>query len=678
MPDAAARTHAEHSSLVLSLQAEHFADDLEPPAEAISWSETDLRSWFEGGGDIAVDESAAPELIIPFGEWCALATIFEALHARSAGFPLDWVYSSLPLLLRFLSSDCAPEALLSSLANLRHVLPHNRTSPCTHEWQAAFGAEADKLTSNDAERAAWPVDESKPPSPAKTINEGDGLQAGCHVQDTITGAVFPHDFGQGQLEPQFERVLAKYQRRCDRLRSALQGRSVLLLHVRNGYLSGRESPHDPAILHELDGVLRRWPRVRLESWNAIDEPLQLGRVRHHVQPLFHAPDDRDKHVWIVIGLRLIELNVVGDGGEVAKAAVLQGAKQLLQVASAPGCVDPSRLEAANAPHGNAPIEAVVISLPHRADRREAFFSRWHGPKPRISHAIDGRALLTRRDVPVRPSSQPHLSPCVRALLDDWRASMCIHDAAWGSQQPKKFAAVAACHSSHLLLWDEFVRRSGPDANGGDDDGSILIVMEDDAAFPSLRTHVPSWFAEQIAPLLPDDWSICYLNEPLKRMEQGGSRARRTKDPTKEWSVISADDAEHPAARCVREIDGVPPTEAYAIRRSGAQRLLQFSATHGLGAVDYVIAKAFAGPDELAAFPIDQPYLDLLGSPDDVRRGAQAAMAASESMSHRIFLVEPPVACQAMGTADSDIQNWVLIEGKEVHVSEMFRAMLTKA
>ena len=44
---------------------------------------------------------------------------------------------------------------------------------------------------------------------------------------------------------------------------------------------------------------------------------------------------------------------------------------------------------------------------------------------------------------------------------------------------------------------------------------------------------------------------------------------------------------------------MPASEAYAIRRGGAERLLQFSLAYGLGAVDYIIAMAFAAPAGVA-------------------------------------------------------------------------------
>ena len=339
------RSESEHMALVETLQDEHFAHDIIPPPEAAAWPEAELAAWFEAGGqhDEAVDFQAAPEVLIPFGENCAVATILQALDARSAAYPLDWVYSELPMLLRFLESDCAPEELLSGPANLRHVLPHNRTRPSMHAWELATGPNADQPTCEAAEAKKWPGAESNDGSSkvqdVASLNDGDGLQAGCHVQDRVTGAVFPHDFGPGPLEPQYDRVMAKYRRRCARLRAVLQSKTVVLLHVRNSYLSGARSPHPSDSLQRLDKTLRRWPRVRVEAWNLVEDPgddvFHLGRVRHYTQPLFHDPDGhRERYIWLVLGLRLIELNAVGEEGQMAKVAVLQGAKQLLAARSA--------------------------------------------------------------------------------------------------------------------------------------------------------------------------------------------------------------------------------------------------------------------------------------------------------------------------------------------------------
>ena len=45
---------------------------------------------------------------------------------------------------------------------------------------------------------------------------------------------------------------------------------------------------------------------------------------------------------------------------------------------------------------------------------------------------------------------------------------------------------------------------------------------------------------------------------------------------------------------------------------------------------------------------------------------------SSSWARRVFLVDPPVARQHLGSVDSDIQNFHLVEGREVHVSELLR------
>ena len=46
---------------------------------------------------------------------------------------------------------------------------------------------------------------------------------------------------------------------------------------------------------------------------------------------------------------------------------------------------------------------------------------------------------------------------------------------------------------------------------------------------------------------------------------------------------------------------------------------------------------------------------------------------TDSMAHRVHLVEPPVACQAslngFPSADSDIQNFVVVQGEEMHLSD---------
>ncbi len=55
------RTSAEHRELIVRLQDEHLADDLEPPADAISWSIERLAAWFESGGE--ADSSPGAEAV---------------------------------------------------------------------------------------------------------------------------------------------------------------------------------------------------------------------------------------------------------------------------------------------------------------------------------------------------------------------------------------------------------------------------------------------------------------------------------------------------------------------------------------------------------------------------------------------------------------------------------------
>ena len=55
---------ALQAQLVGALQAEYFCDDLAPPPEAFGWGEPLLRSYFESGGDAAVEEPAPPAIAI--------------------------------------------------------------------------------------------------------------------------------------------------------------------------------------------------------------------------------------------------------------------------------------------------------------------------------------------------------------------------------------------------------------------------------------------------------------------------------------------------------------------------------------------------------------------------------------------------------------------------------------
>ena len=51
------RTAEQHATLVQALQDEYIADDLDPPDDAISWSESKLRKWFDDGGKLQLPQA---------------------------------------------------------------------------------------------------------------------------------------------------------------------------------------------------------------------------------------------------------------------------------------------------------------------------------------------------------------------------------------------------------------------------------------------------------------------------------------------------------------------------------------------------------------------------------------------------------------------------------------------
>lgn len=378
------------------------------------------------------------------------------------------------------------------------------------------------------------------------------------------------------------------------------------------------------------------------------------------------------------------------------------------------------------PATGAPAHScVVISLDRRADRRTAFLQHWQGSPPRFSSAVDGAELATRRDVPwLGPKSTS-----TSRLLDDWRAAMCEVEQNWGSEQPRKLAAVAGCHCSHLALWEEMLADDSPD-------DSVLFVFEDDArlVLPPDAADLSSWFHAHISPNLSADWELCYLSAPRHTCAMNSAASRRTQpgpmkqsflpspvaryaaayltavsavcsapasatdEPLKlieardpdgraggtgalphpamdSWTAVCASDEAHPAAACVRHVDGVPTTEAYALRRAGARRLVRFSQAHGLGAVDYVIAKAFATTAPQAwPLEVSAEQSEQSGVTADGRGGQHADLSRSGMPISRVFLLDPPIACQPQ-KSDSDIQNYMVFAGQEMHLRDVHKLLL---
>lgn len=357
------RTLTEYTTVLAALQTEFFADDLVPPEAAASWSIADLRKWFEGGGRISVSSSIQcrdspepahsesctptslaprtrspgvsagqtdqglrspardrPDIVIPLGDFCSVAESLVALDVRRHAYPFDWLHSSLELALRFLESDCDPRTLLSDVVNLQRLQDHGRISAGVHEWVTFNDADVDPAADHDT----VPVSSSDECEDDADMPMIGNSTPGAIVRDNLTGAIFPHDFAAGPLSPQLAEVFRKYERRAVRMLARLRDSKVLLVYVRNSHLSGRCSPHSSDLLRRLDATLRRWPNVRLECWNALDEPLALDRVRNEVLPLLHRDDPlRKKHLHQLIGLRMLEISAVGAAGEAFAALVLQ-------------------------------------------------------------------------------------------------------------------------------------------------------------------------------------------------------------------------------------------------------------------------------------------------------------------------------------------------------------------
>ncbi len=300
--------------------------------------------------------------------------------------------------------------------------------------------------------------------------------------------------------------------------------------------------------------------------------------------------------------------------------------------------------------GAAAAPSHVISLERRADRRGDFLSRWRGHSPPRWHAaVDGQDLIKRRGAPSPPPAA-RSDGRTAALRADWRASVSASllrdiDA---DRQPRKLAAVVGCHCSHLDLWELVAAAPADEPH---------FIFEDDATW-----HVDDlrdWFARHVAPLLPEDWAMVFLNEPLGMADGGdgqglAARAAAAADGAG-WRAVCAADTSHPFARCLIEMRGPPTTEGYVLRRAAAEVLIEYTLSGGYREAD---REAGRGGFRAADYAIAE------------------ALALSPEMSRRTFLVDPPVVCQPPAKFDdSDIQNFVQLRGSEVHMRDRREVML---
>ena len=130
------------------------------------------------------------------------------------------------------------------------------------------------------------------------------------------------------------------------------------------------------------------------------------------------------------------------------------------------------------------------------------------------------------------------------------------------RQPRKLAAVVGCHCSHLDLWELVAAAPADEPH---------FIFEDDATWHV--DDIRDWFARHVAPLLPEDWAMVFLNEPLGMADGGdgqglAARAAAAADGAG-WRAVCAADASHPFARCLIEMRGPPTTEGYVLRRAAA-------------------------------------------------------------------------------------------------------------
>ena len=91
-PTSMLRDPFEHAALVQRIQSECFAEDIEPPADSLGWTEEELHAFFESGGDELplrfAETPGVPVRIIPAGMRARVFVISDMHcdHAQNFGW----------------------------------------------------------------------------------------------------------------------------------------------------------------------------------------------------------------------------------------------------------------------------------------------------------------------------------------------------------------------------------------------------------------------------------------------------------------------------------------------------------------------------------------------------------------------------------------------------------------
>ncbi|EOD10778.1 hypothetical protein EMIHUDRAFT_257624, partial [Emiliania huxleyi CCMP1516] len=88
----------EHAALVQRIQSECFAEDIEPPADSLGWTEEELHAFFESGGDELplrfAETPGVPVRIIPAGMRARVFVISDMHCDHPQNF--GWIQQRLP------------------------------------------------------------------------------------------------------------------------------------------------------------------------------------------------------------------------------------------------------------------------------------------------------------------------------------------------------------------------------------------------------------------------------------------------------------------------------------------------------------------------------------------------------------------------------------------------------